>query len=150
MLAVEITRLPHAEDLPLPSFETPGAVGFDFLAAKEVNILPGEIARIPSGLIIKTPEGYALIIAPRSSTPVKKKLDMPHSLGIIDQDYCGPADEILIQVRNFSTESVTVKRGEKIAQGLFVAVSRASWQEKKVHEVAAPTRGGFGSTDSGK
>ena len=146
-MKVQIARLPIAADLPLPLYETVGAVGCDICAAEDKEIPSGEIARIRSGLIIKAPAGYALIIAPRSSTPLKKKLDMPHSLGIIDQDYCGPEDEILIQVRNFSNASVTVKRGEKIAQGLFIPVERAEWQEVSHAEIEATcSRGGFGST----
>ncbi len=145
-MKVKITRLPHAEDLPLPNFETAGAVGFDFIAAKDMEIPAREIARIPTGLVIETPKTYALIIAPRSSTPKKKGLDMPHSIGIIDQDYCGPADEILIQVRNFTDAPVSIHRGEKIAQGLFVRVDTATWEEVKTHEIASETRGGFGST----
>ncbi|MBI5414251.1 dUTP diphosphatase [Candidatus Peregrinibacteria bacterium] len=145
-MKIRITRLPHGKDLPLPQFETPGAVGFDFVAAKDTEIPPREIARISTGLVISTPANHALIIAPRSSTPKKKHLDMPHSIGIIDQDYCGPQDEILIQVRNFSDETVWVKRGEKIAQGMFVKIEKAIWEEMEHHEIEANTRGGFGST----
>jgi len=148
-MKVQISQLPHAADLPLPDYETPGAVGFDICTAEDREIAPGEIARIRTGLVFKTPPGYALIIAPRSSTPAKKKLDMPHSLGVIDQDYCGPTDELLLQVRNFSSAPVTVKRGEKIAQGLFVRVDRAEWQEITFDQLkAAESRGGFGSTSS--
>ncbi len=145
---VQITQLEHAKGLELPKFETAGAVGFDLSAAKEMIIEPGKIELIPTGLIIKTTESHALIIAPRSSTPRKKGLDMPHSIGVIDQDYCGPKDELLIQVRNFSDATVTVQRGEKIAQGMFVRVDRADWQEVDIDDVSHETRGGFGSTDT--
>lgn len=141
---VRITRLPYAKDLPLPKYESAGAVGFDFLASRDVTIAPGQIALIPTGLIIKTPPGYALILASRSSTPRKKGLKKPHGIGVIDQDYCGEKDEIQMQMYNFSNAPVTVARGEKIAQGLFVRVDQAQWQE--VESVASPSRGGFGST----
>ena len=143
---VQITRLPHAMDLPLPEYETPGAVGFDFTSARDTQIDAGAIGLVPTGLVIKTPENYALVVVPRSSTPLKKNLDMPHSIGIIDKDYCGPDDEIFIQVRNFSSESVTVQRGDKIAQGLFVRVDIAEWNERESEKINEDSRGGFGST----
>ena len=67
-------------------------------------------------------------------------------VGVIDQDYCGPQDEVLVQVYNFTARPVTVARGERIAQGLFVRVDRAAWEETTAAE--RPTRGGFGSTDA--
>jgi dUTP pyrophosphatase len=51
----------------------------------------------------------------------------PHSIGVIDQDYHGEKDEILVQVQNITTAPVTVERGERIAQGLFVKIEKAEW-----------------------
>jgi dUTP pyrophosphatase len=133
------------ESLPLPVYETHGSVGFDFLAREPVTIQPGKIELIPSNMVIQTPPGYALIVVPRSSTPKKKCLDMPHSIGVIDQDYSGEKDEIMIQVRNFSTEEVKIKRGERIAQGIFIKVEKAEFIEKT--HMSENNRGGFGSTD---
>ena len=130
--------------LPLPTYATAGSVGFDLLCREETTVLPGAIALLPSNLIIRTPPGYALIIAPRSSTVRRTGLTFPHSLGVIDQDYCGPDDEILIQVRNVRDEPVVVARGERIAQGLFVPVALAVWRE--VERPDGPSRGGFGSS----
>ena len=70
----------------------------------------------------------------------------PHGLGVIDQDYCGPKDELKIQVHNFTHQTVKVERGEKIAQGLFVKCAQAEFTEIEV--VENKTRGGFGSTDN--
>ncbi len=131
--------------LPLPVYETPGAVGFDLLARVTHIIQPGEIMLIPSNVIVEVPEGYALIIASRSSTPRRHGLTKPHGIGIIDQDYCGPEDEVKIQVYNFTDKPVTVERGTKLAQGLFARVDKAEFEE--VEEIKKPTRGGFGSTD---
>lgn len=140
--SARIKRIDH--DLPLPQYETKGSVGFDLLARETVVIKPQEIARIPANVIVEVPQGYALFLAPRSSTPVKKSLMFPHSIGVIDQDYCGDNDELLIQVYNFSQEAVTVERGEKIAQGLFVKCDQLPWKE--VVEMGGENRGGFGST----
>ena len=82
----------------------------------------------------------------RSSTPRKRGLLIPHGVGVIDQDYCGEDDEIKIQVYNYSSTPVTVERGDRIAQGIFVRVDTAQWSE--VDRIDSETRGGFGSTDS--
>lgn len=130
--------------LPLPVYETEGSVGFDLIAREGMTIAPGSIELIPSNVIIKVPEGHMLVVASRSSTPRKKGLTPPHGFGIIDHDYCGPEDEVKIQVYNFSNEAVTIERGEKVAQGVFVRIDKFAWEE--VDEIKAESRGGFGST----
>ena len=130
--------------LPLPEYHTAGAVGFDFITRQTTVIEPGKIGLVPGNVIVKVPEGYALMVLPRSSLPRKKGLVCPHSIGIIDADYHGPEDEVLVQVQNVTDKPVTVERGERIAQGLFVKVEKAVWDEVDGH--GAETRGGFGST----
>lgn len=130
--------------LPLPTYQTTGAVGFDILTRETTMVEPGAIALIPGNVIVKVPEGYALLIVPRSSMPRKKGLVCPHSLGVIDCDYHGEKDELLVQVKNVTDNPVTVERGERIAQGIFVKVEKAEWEEVESH--GAESRGGFGST----
>lgn len=130
--------------LPLPEYHTAGAAAFDFVTRETTVIEAGKTGLVPGNIVVKVPEGYALLILPRSSLPRKKGLICPHSLGLIDQDYHGPKDEIFVQVQNVTNQPVTVERGERIAQGLFVKIDRAEWQEVDSH--AAETRGGFGST----
>jgi len=142
-MQVRIKRIDN--DLPLPRYETGGSVGFDILARVETKIAPKQLALIPGNIIVEVPEGYMLTVASRSSTPIKKGLLTPHGIGIIDQDYCGPQDEIKIQVYNFSEQEVVIGRGDKIAQGLFVRVDTFAWKE--VGEMTKVSRGGFGSTD---
>lgn len=134
------------KSLPLPVYETAGSVGFDLLARETTTIEPGKIELIPANVIVEVPQGYMLAVASRSSTPRKKGLTQPHGFGIIDHDYCGPTDEVKIQVYNFSDAAVTIERGEKIAQGVFVRVDKFEWQE--VDSIREESRGGFGSTDS--
>jgi dUTP pyrophosphatase len=143
-MKVKIQRLDKS--LPLPVYETGGSVGFDVLARESVVIPTGSIELIPANIIVEVPEGYMLIVASRSSTPRKKGLTPPHGFGVIDQDYCGPKDEIKIQVYNFSGEDVIIEKGEKIAQGVFVRVDRFEWDE--VDNMDSESRGGFGSTDN--
>ncbi|MGH2410339.1 MAG: dUTP diphosphatase [Chloroflexota bacterium] len=141
-LSVRIRRLDP--DLPLPEYATPGAVGFDLYCRADTVLAPGEIALLPTGVAIATPPGYMLLVASRSSTPHRKGLSVPHGVGVIDQDYAGDGDEVRCQVYNFTASPVTVKRGERLAQGIFVRVDRVQWEE--VAAMGAPTRGGFGST----
>ena len=141
-MIVRIRRLDPG--LPLPDYATAGAVGFDLYCREDTTLAPGEIALLPTGVAIATPPGYMLIVTSRSSTPHRKGLSVPHGVGVIDQDYRGDGDEIRCQVYNFRNSPVTVNRGERIAQGIFVRVDRAEWEE--VDAMDAPTRGGFGST----
>lgn len=142
-LKAKIQRIDKS--LPLPVYETRGAVGLDLVARENVLVQPGTIELIAGNVVIQVPKGYMLMIASRSSTPRKKGLMLPHGLGIIDQDYCGPDDEIKIQVYNFTSAPVEVKRGEKIAQAVFVRVDSFEWEE--VDRMDQDSRGGFGSTD---
>jgi dUTP pyrophosphatase len=143
-MKVKIKRLDT--DLPLPKYETDGSVGFDLLCRETVTIAPQTVALIPANVIVETPPGYMLMVTLRSSTPRKLGLLIPHGVGIIDRDYCGEGDEIQIQIYNFTSQSVTVERGDRVAQGIFVRVDTADWSE--VSEMGAETRGGFGSTDN--
>jgi len=118
MLTVRIRRLtPH---VPLPEYQTIGAAGFDLAASEDTRVGPGEVALVPTGLVIRVPDGYFL-------------------------GYCGAKDEIRIQVMNVTREPVVVKAGDRIAQGLFMPVARATWDE--THEdLRDGSRGGFGAT----
>lgn len=143
-MKVKIKRIDKS--LPLPVYETQGSVGFDLLARENTTIEPGSIELVPANLVVEVPKGYMLALVSRSSTPRKKGLTKPHSIGVIDQDYCGENDELKIQVYNFTKEPVTVEKGEKIAQGIFVRVDKFEWEE--VDSMNNQDRGGFGSTDA--
>jgi len=141
LLHVAIKRID--KDLPLPAYATGGSVGFDLLCREETEIAPRTVELIPGNVIVRIPAGYMLLLTMRSSTPLRKGLLIPNGVGIIDQDYCGEGDELKVQVFNFREEAVTVMRGERIAQGIFIPVMHAQWHE--VDEMGQG-RGGFGST----
>jgi dUTP pyrophosphatase len=143
MPPVRIRRLDAA--VPLPEYQTPGAAGFDFTASADVEIAAGQVALVPTGLIIQVPDGHVLGIFARSSTPLKRGLMVANGVGVIDRDYCGPADEIRIQVVNFTAKPVQVKRGDRIAQGLFLPVTQVTWTEAD-GDLRDGSRGGFGAT----
>ncbi len=130
--------------LSLPSYQTKGAVAFDLCARQDIIIKPHTLGYIPTNVIIKTPPGHVLILAPRSSMP-KRGLIHPHGIGLVDADYCGEEDELMLQVFNITKKSVTVARGERIGQAMLVKFTRVSrWEEKST--MHKKSRGGFGST----
>lgn len=141
LLEVNIKRVDP--ELPLPNYATSGSVGFDLICREDTEIGPGDLARIPGNVIVQTPPDYMLLLTMRSSTAQRKGLLIPNGVGIIDQDYCGEGDELMVSVYNFRKEAVTVMRGERVAQGIFVPIARVAWNE--VIQIRQG-RGGFGST----
>lgn len=142
-MEVEICRI-HPEAV-LPDYKTAGAACFDIAVIESRVIKPGEIVLLRTGLVVRTPPGYFLAIAPRSSLH-KLGLDMPHSFGILDPDYCGPEDELKVMVRNFRRSPVSLKKHQRLAQGFFVLSPRVSWKEVKIEALGKESRDGFGST----
>ena len=142
---IAVTRLPHAEGLPLPSYATPGAAGMDLLAAvaEPVTVPPGGRALIPTGLRIALPPGHELQVRPRSGLALRHGIVLPNSPGTIDEDYRG---ELQIIVLNAGTEPFTVERGMRIAQAVLAPVTRAVWREVAALPETARGTGGFGST----
>ena len=142
---IHVRRLPHAADLALPAYATPGAAGMDLLAAvmEPVTIQPGKRALIPTGLAMALPAGHELQIRPRSGLALKNGILLANSPGTIDEDYRG---EVQIIVLNAGDAPFTVERGMRIAQAVLAPVTRAVWRE--VDELPETTRagGGFGST----
>ncbi len=141
-MQVKIKRIDTS--LPLPEYQTAGAVAFDLYSREDMVIKPKTIVLVPTNIIVEIPKGYMLAVAPRSSTPKKKGLMVPQGIGIIDQDYHGEKDEIMLQVYNFTDQEVTITRGERVGQAVFVRVDQVDWKE--VEETKETSRGGFGST----
>lgn len=140
-LTVLVTRI-HP-DAVIPEYHSRDAAGFDLAAVADVTVLPGKVALIPTGLVIRVPLRMFLGIFARSSTPLRRGLMVANGVGVIDPDYCGPEDEVKIAVMNFTDEPVVVRKGDRIAQGIFLAAAQVRWAEA---EPAERSRGGFGST----
>lgn len=141
-MRIKIKRIDTS--LPLPQYQTDGSVAFD-LYSRENMIVPAKtFAWVPSNLIIETPPGYALIIAARSSLAKKRGLLPTNGIGVIDNDYCGPEDEIRISVYNFTDKDTNIEKGERIAQGMFMQMDKNEWEEVEI--IKTKSRGGFGST----
>lgn len=141
MTRVRIRRL--TPGAAIPRYETAGAAGFDLSAAQDMTVQPGEVTLVPTGLAIEVPRRMFLGIFARSSTPLKRGLMVANGVGVIDPDYAGPEDQVLVQVLNFTGGEIVVARGDRIAQGIFIPTIQTAWQEG---ETRAVSRGGFGST----
>jgi dUTP pyrophosphatase len=139
-MLVPITRL--RKDIPLPTYATDGSVAFDLALADDVTVPAHGTAFGHTGLIVATPPGYVFFIAPRSSTFKKKGLRLGNGVGLIDQDFCGPEDETLLFLWNPGDNEVILQKGERIAQGMFLPITRAEWQEGEV--ISENSRGKFG------
>lgn len=139
-LVVRIKRLDQR--VPVPAFMTPGAVAFDIAVCEGGTLAPGERRLFRTGLAVQVPDGYALAIVPRSSS-AKKGVAMANGIGLIDRDFCGPADELRIPLYNLGSAPYEVQPYERLAQGLFIPVPTATFIEA---EMDAPDRGGFGTT----
>ena len=143
MIRVRITRLPHGEGLPLPSYATPGAAGLDVVAAEDLDLMPGQRHAVATGFRVAIPEGYEIQVRPRSGLAFKHGVTVPNTPGTIDSDYRGELKVLLI---NHGSDPFPVRRGERIAQLVPAAVTQAAFDE--VEELCETERGagGFGST----
>ena len=130
--------------MSLPSYGTNESAGFDLASAHDLVVGPRQIALVRTGLVIEVPSGYFLAIFARSSTPLKRGLMVANGVGVIDPDYSGPNDEVMIQVMNVTESEVQISRGDRLAQGIVLPAPRVHWEE--VTEIRETTRGGFGAT----
>jgi len=139
---VRIRRLDASVELP--AYATDRSAAFDLATSADTVIAPGKVRLVPTGLVIEVPEGMFLAVFARSSTPLKRGLMIANGVGVVDSDYCGPADEVKIPTLNFTTQPVRVARGDRIAQGILLPSPRIAWEE--VGELSSTSRGGFGAT----
>lgn len=128
----------------MPSYQTAGAAGFDLASSADLTVAPGAIVLVPTGLVIEVPAGHFLGIFARSSTPLKRGLVVANGVGVLDGDYCGPTDELKIQVMNVTANPVEIRIGDRLAQGVVMPFARVDIEDGD--GASAPSRGGFGST----
>lgn len=138
-------RLPHAGDLPLPSYETKHAAGMDLRAAldAEMTLEPGARLLIPTGLTMAIPDGYEAQIRPRSGLAWRNGVTMLNTPGTIDSDYRG---EVKVLAVNHGKEPFTVRHGDRIAQMVIAPVQQVFVEEVEELPVTERGSGGFGST----
>jgi len=143
MTKILIKRL--SKEVSLPKYKTSGSSGMDLAANinANININPGKIAIIPTGLALSIPKGFEVQIRPRSGLATKQKISVLNTPGTIDSDYRGEIKVILI---NLGEESFKVEKGLRIAQMVVCPIVQA--QLKEVDDLSETERGkgGFGST----
>ena len=147
MTTLRIQRLPHAEGLALPAYETSGSAGMDLRAAvpddAPVTLEPGARALVPTGLKIALEPGWEAQVRPRSGLALKHGITCLNSPGTIDSDSRGEVGVILI---NHGAEPFVIRRGERIAQMVIAAHAQAVVEEVETLDETVRGAGGFGST----
>ena len=147
MTTVRVQRLPHAEGLALPAYETTGSAGLDLRAAlaegESITLAPGERRLVPTGLKIALEPGYEAQVRPRSGLALKHGITCLNSPGTIDSDYRGEVGVILV---NHGQVAFEIQRGERIAQMVIAPYTQAVMAEVSELDATARGAGGFGST----
>lgn len=142
-IVLQLRRLPHGEDLPLPAYATAGAAGMDVVAAEALTLAPGARAAVATGFAIAIPAGYEVQVRPRSGLALKHGITCLNTPGTIDSDYRGEVKVILI---NLGDAPFPIARGERIAQLVPAPVQRATLAIVETLDDTDRGSGGFGST----
>lgn len=147
-VTLELKRLEHGKDLPLPAYQSDLAAGLDLVAAvaTPVTLAPGARALVPTGLSMALPAGFEAQVRPRSGLAAKHGITVLNTPGTVDADYRGEVKVILINLGDAPFEIV---RGERIAQMVIAPVLQAAIEEVDELSDTARGSGGFGSTGRG-
>ena len=131
------------EEIPLPRRATAGSAGYDFVSPLEVTVPPEGTALIPTGIRAEMEPGWVLLLFPRSSLGFRHGLRLSNTVGVIDSDYAFAKNEghIMVKLRNPQPAPVTIGRGERFCQGVFLPYGTAEEESD-----FAERSGGFGST----
>ncbi|MDU0338248.1 dUTP diphosphatase [Bosea rubneri] len=146
MEPVRIKRLPHAQDLPLPAYETQGAAGLDLraaLPAGDLEMAPGARGLVPTGLVLALPPGSEGQVRPRSGLALRHGVTVLNAPGTIDADYRGEVQVLLV---NLGQETFIIRHGDRIAQLIVAPVAQARLVEVQLLDDTVRGAGGFGST----
>ncbi|MGH6685010.1 MAG: dUTP diphosphatase [Pseudolabrys sp.] len=142
-------RLPHGQNLPLPSYQSELAAGLDLIAAlpadAPLTLAPGARALIPTGIAIALPSGTEAQVRPRSGLAIKHGITVLNAPGTIDADYRGELQVLLV---NLGNDTIAITRGMRIAQLVIATVARAQLCEVATLSKTIRGSGGFGSTGS--
>lgn len=140
---LRIARRPGTEDVPLPAYMSDHASGMDVCAAVDspLEIKPGAVALVPTGLFMAVDPGFEIQVRPRSGLALKHGITVVNSPGTIDADYRG---EVGVILGNISAVSFTITRGMRIAQLVVQEVIRAEVKSVAALDDTARGAGGFG------
>ncbi|CAB4832345.1 MAG: dUTP diphosphatase [Actinobacteria bacterium] len=141
---VLITRLDSS--VPLPSYAKGGDAGADLTTTIDFTLAPGERQLVPTGIAIALPDGYVALVHPRSGLAIKAGITLVNAPGTVDAGYRGEISCILIN--HDRSESISFKKGDRIAQLVIQKVERADFIELSQLPGSGRGSGGFGSTGS--
>jgi len=121
----------------------PSSAGLDLRTTEEINISPGRIQKVDTGIKLAIPTGFAGFIFPRSGIASKTGIVLANTVGIIDPEYRGP---IICALKNTSQMPRYLSRYSKVAQLVIMPIEYTNLVE--VEELPESLRGsnGFGST----
>ncbi len=142
-MKLQILRLAHGADLPLPSYATAGSAGMDLRSAESLTLKPGARALVATGIAVALPDHHEAQVRPRSGLAVKHGITVLNSPGTIDADYRG---EIKVPLINLGAEEFTIARGDRIAQMVVAPVTTVQLVEVQTLDVTLRGAGGFGSS----
>lgn len=144
-VTVNVRRVRANADLELPRYQSELAAGMDLRADLDADLVlkPLERSLVATGLSLEIPPGFEGQVRPRSGLAAKQGLTVLNAPGTIDADYRGEVKVLLV---NLSSETVTLKRGDRIAQLVVAAVTRATLVEVGTLSETARGSAGFGST----
>jgi dUTP pyrophosphatase len=131
-------------DLPLPAYAHPGDAGADLVTTQDVVLEPGQRAMVPTGVAIALPAGYAAFVHPRSGLAHRFGVGVVNAPGTVDAGYRGEIKVLL--VNHDRTDTVRLRRGDRIAQLVVQRVERARFHEVELLPGSARGEGGHGST----
>jgi dUTP pyrophosphatase len=137
------------KSVSLPQQQSTGAAGFDLASSQDITLFYQDYCLVPTGLVIKAPKDWFIMLAARGSLYKKHRCILANGIGVIDSDYCGDEDEIMIPLVCLGDATV-IKKGERIAQGILMPchmTSAIEWEEVGSMGTTS-SRGGFGSTGS--
>ena len=146
MINIEIQRLSHGKDIPLPNYSSENCSGLDLYAAikNKIKIKNGDIVIIPTGIKIALKKNLEGQIRPRSGLAANFGITVLNTPGTIDADYRGEIKIILI---NHGKKVFVIERGMRIAQLIITKIKKIKWSEKKkINEQTKRKSSGFGST----
>ncbi len=130
-------------ELPTPAHAHDGDGAVDLYAREPASMAPGERTKVPTGIAVAIPSGYAGLVVPRSGLAAKQGVGVTNGPGLIDAGYRG---EIAVLLVNHGAEPVAIARGDRIAQLMVVPVIEQELIEVDELPGSGRADGGFGST----
>ena len=146
MINIEIQRLSHGKDIPLPNYGSENCSGLDLYAAikNKIKIKNGEIVIIPTGIKIGLKKNLEAQVRPRSGLAANFGITVLNTPGTIDADYRGEIKIILI---NHGKKIFIIERGMRVAQLIISKIEKIKWSEKKkINNKTKRKELGLGST----